>query len=190
MQIQQRVHLHCGFVLTKLRPREQGQTEVDGGRIERIEAVVQFHTHCILAVKRPGNADQMLREIGEDAPVVSLVGICQGRARNPAAKAHVVQLAAHRAQTGFYVAKTLAVSELSETHCQKLIPARQHSMVAVTVIANNTLLKFDVRQVRDQLRENSPAGIHPPLFRRCPDRLPVDFQPVSVQIVFWRKPAI
>jgi hypothetical protein len=102
----------------------------------------------------------------------------------------VVQLAAHRAQTGFYVAKTLAVSELSETHRQKLIPTRQHSVVPVTVIANNTLLKFDVRQVSDQLGENGSTGIHPPLFRRCPDGLPVDLQPVSVQIVFWKKPAI
>jgi hypothetical protein len=34
-QIQQRVHLYRGFVLAKLRPRKQGEAQVDGGRVER-----------------------------------------------------------------------------------------------------------------------------------------------------------
>ena len=98
VQVQQRVHLHRAFVLAKLRPRKQRETEVDGGRIQRVEAVVQIHAHRIFGMKRSGDADQVLREIGEDAPVVSLVGVGQCRARNPAAESHVVELAAHRTQ--------------------------------------------------------------------------------------------
>ena len=95
VQVQQRVHLHRAFVLAKLRPRKQGETEVDGGRIERVEAVVQIHAHGILDMKWSGNADQVLREIGEDAPVVSFIGVRQGRASNPTTESHVVELAAH-----------------------------------------------------------------------------------------------
>ena len=71
-----------------------------------------------------GNADQVVCEVGEDAPIVSLVGVGQSRARNPAAKSHVVEFAAHRPQAGFDIAEALAVSELSESHRQILIPAR------------------------------------------------------------------
>ncbi len=38
-------------------------------------------------------------------------------------------------------------------------------MVVIAVIAGRTFLELTVRQVGDQLRENSSAGIHPPLFR-------------------------
>jgi hypothetical protein len=77
VQVQQRVHLHRAFVLSKPRPRKQGETEIDGGRIERIEAVGQIDAHRILGMKRSGDTDQVLCEIGEDAPVVSFVGVRQ-----------------------------------------------------------------------------------------------------------------
>jgi hypothetical protein len=55
---------------------------------------------------------------------------------------------------------------LSECHGQKLIPARQASVVVITIIAGHTFLELDVGEVGNQLRENGSAGIHPPLFRR------------------------
>src|SRR5450755_1765961 len=108
----------------------------------------------------------MLREIGEDAPVVSFIGVRQGRAGNPTTESHVVELAAHRSQARLNVAETLAVSELREGHRQILIPARQTSVVLIAVIASHTLLELEVGEMSDQLRENGSAGIHPPLFRR------------------------
>jgi hypothetical protein len=78
----------------------------------------------------------------------------------------VVELAAHRPQASLDIAETLAVSELSEGHRQILVPARQTSVVVIAVVAGHTLLELDMGKVSDQLRENSSAGIHPPLFRR------------------------
>jgi len=46
-------------------------------------------------MKRPGDADQILREVGEDAPVVRFVGIGQRGPRHLAAKAHMIQLASN-----------------------------------------------------------------------------------------------
>jgi hypothetical protein len=112
------VHLHRAFVLAKLCPRKQGDAEIDGGRIARIEALVQIHAERILGVKRPGGPIEMLREIGDDAQVVSFVRVGQCRARNPTAESHVVEFAAHRTQASLDVAKTLSVNELSEGHRQ------------------------------------------------------------------------
>src|ERR1035438_4641905 len=84
-------------------------------------------------MKWSGNADQVLRKIGEDAPVVSFIGVRQGRAGNPTTESHVVEFAAHRSQARLDVAETLAVSELSEGHRQILVPARQTSVVLIAV---------------------------------------------------------
>src|SRR6266487_5952554 len=123
-------------------------------------------------------------EIGEDAPVVSFIGVRQGRASNPTTESHVVKFAAHRSQARFDVAETLAVRELSESHRQILIPAGQTSVVLIAVIARHTLLELDVGEMSDQLRENGSAGIHPPLFRRCGVQPFSSLRLFSVQIVF------
>ena len=136
-------------------------------------------------MKRSGDADQVQCEIGEDAPVVSFVGVRQCRACNPTAESHVVEFVAHRPQASRDVTEALPVSELSEGHRQILVPARQTSVVMITVIAGHTLLELHVGEVSNQLRENGPAGIHPPLFRRCGFRSCNPFRPFSVQIVFW-----
>ena len=185
VQIQQRVQLHRGFILAKLRPWEQGKTQVDGGRVERIEGMVEFQPDRILGMKWSGDADQMLRKIGEDTPVVSFIGIGQSGARNLAAEAHVIEFAAHRSETRLNITQTLPVSELSESHRQILIPARQTSVMAVAAIASNALLELVMGKVGDQLREDGPASIHPPLFRRGRSRrIPTRLEPFSVQIVF------
>src|SRR6266705_2671043 len=129
----------------------------------------------------------MLSKIGEDAPVVSLVGIGQRRTRDLAAETHVVEFAAYRAETRLNITQALTVSELGESHRQILIPARETPLIAVAAIAANALLELIMGKVSDQLREDGPASIHPPLFRR--DRVatqPGPIRPVSVQIVFQR----
>jgi len=45
--------------------------------IERVKGVVQIDADRIFDVQRSGDAHKVLGEIGEDAPVVSLVGIGQ-----------------------------------------------------------------------------------------------------------------
>ena len=149
VQVQQRVQFHRPLVPAKLRPGKQRETEVDGGGIEGIQTVVQIHAHPILRIQRSGSVNQLVREIGEDAPVVSLIGVCQCRARDPASEPHAVEFAAHRSQAGFDVTETFAVSELSEGHREILIPARQLSMMAIAIIAGDALLELDVGEISE-----------------------------------------
>jgi len=97
VQIQQGVHLDGALVLAELGPREQRQTQVDRRGVQCVEAVRQVHADRIVGIEWAGDADQDLREVGVDPPVVALVGIGQRGARHAATEAHVVQLAAHRA---------------------------------------------------------------------------------------------
>src|ERR1035437_5778731 len=79
VQVQQRMHLDGRLVLAKSGPREQRQAEVDGGRVQRVQALIQVHADRIAGIQRSRNADEDLREIGIDAPVARLVGFRQRR---------------------------------------------------------------------------------------------------------------
>ena len=64
-QIEQRVHLDGGLVAAETRPGKQAETQIDGGRIQRVKALVQIHAHRFAGIKRPRDADQYLREVGD-----------------------------------------------------------------------------------------------------------------------------
>jgi hypothetical protein len=113
----------------------------------------------------------MLREIGEDAPVVALVGVGQCRACHAPAKAHMIQLAADGSEASLDVSQALAVGQLGERHGQKLVPAGEAAMVRVAPIPRNASLKLVPGQIIHDLGEHSLSGIHPPLSKiRPPDR--------------------
>jgi len=63
-------------------------------------------------------------------------------------------------QTGFDVAQTLAVGELSKGQRKKLIPAGEILDVAMALIAINAKLKLVGREKVHELRENGSAQIH------------------------------
>ena len=75
----------------------------------------------------------------------------------------MIKLAAHRPQTCFDIAEALAISELGETHCQKLIPTRETLLLVVAAITRYTLLELVSRKMLHELRKNRLADIHPSL---------------------------
>src|SRR5271165_538464 len=56
-QVQQGVHLHSGLAFAELGPWKQFQAEIDGGRIQRVQALIQIHAHRFAGIKWPGDAD-------------------------------------------------------------------------------------------------------------------------------------
>jgi hypothetical protein len=51
-QIQQRMQFHSGLAVRPGSPREQGQTEVDGGRIQSVDNLFQLQTELVLGVEK------------------------------------------------------------------------------------------------------------------------------------------
>jgi hypothetical protein len=101
------VHFHCCLVLAKLGPGEQGQAEVNRGRIQRIQTLIQFHSDGVVSIQRPRDRDQRLRKVGIYPPVARFIGIAQCRTSDRAAEAHVVKLATKGPQASLDVAKAL-----------------------------------------------------------------------------------
>lgn len=89
-QIEQAVKFYDALAPPKLRPVEVRQARVDDCGIENVEGVFQFDGKRFVLIKRPGLVDQEMGEIGIDVPVVLLVGVGRGVARNIAPNAHVI----------------------------------------------------------------------------------------------------
>ncbi len=121
-QIEQRMQLDGGLGGAKMRPGKQGRTEIGGGRVQGIERVVESEADGFLDVEWASDGDQQLREVSEDAPVVGFIGVGQRGARDLAAQAEVIELAARRAQASLDVAQALVVGQLREGQGQKLVP--------------------------------------------------------------------
>ena len=151
MQVQQRVHLDGGLVLAESGPGEQRQAEIDGGRVQRIQALIQVYADGIGRVQRSSDADQDLRELGIDSPVMRVIGVGERGPRHAAMKTHVVKLAAQRPQTRFYVAQAFPVSQLRERHRQILVPAGEASRPGIPAVASYTTAELAIWEETHQL---------------------------------------
>jgi hypothetical protein len=72
----------------------------------------------------------------------------------------VIELGTLRPQTDFDVAKTVAIGQLSKSHGQKLIPARQSAHTAIAVVSVNAAAKLVVRDELHDLSKNGLSLIH------------------------------
>jgi hypothetical protein len=70
------------------------------------ESACNSETNFVVRVQWPGNANQYLREIRKDPPIMRLVRVGQRRTRHLAAEFQMVRLAFDRMQTRLDVAKT------------------------------------------------------------------------------------
>ena len=100
-QIEQRVQLDRRLGRAKRRPRKHRQAQIDGGRVQGIDRLLQIDTEGLVDIQRSGDGDQALREVGVDAPVAHCVRVGQRVARDCRPNPQVIELGALRAQTGF-----------------------------------------------------------------------------------------
>ena len=86
-QIDQRMKFDRPLVLAKARPWKQRQTQIDRGRIQGVDRVLQFDAKPIPGVELAGGVDKAQGEILINTPVAGFVGIGQGAAGDAATNA-------------------------------------------------------------------------------------------------------
>jgi len=161
-QIQERVEFDGGFVFPKFRPRKKGETKVDGGGVQRVNRLVEFQPKIVVGVKLPGDADKDLGEVGVDAPRPILVGIGQSAARDATSNSGVVKFGFHRPQAGFDVAQAFPISQLGESHAEKLIVTGKLSDSLVATITAHAFVEIVLGKEVHQLRKDDTSGVHQP----------------------------
>lgn len=115
-QVEQGMQFYRGLALAEVCPRKKSQTQVDGGGVQCIDAVIQLDTEWFLSIEPSGLADQYLRKVGINAPISNLIGVRQRIARYLAANAQMLKLGLSGSQAGLNIAQTLSVGELREGH--------------------------------------------------------------------------
>src|SRR3974377_1352889 len=148
---------------TKPGPRKQRQAQIDGCRIQGIQAPLQIDAHGLSDIQAACGCNQPLPEVGEDAPVPRFVRIRQRRASHLATESQMIQFALQRTQTSFVVAQTFPIGQLGEGHRQILIPTAEASQPEVALITLDATTELPVGKKVDKLREDGAALVHEPL---------------------------
>src|SRR5262249_52474262 len=81
LRFQQGMQLNGSLAMGPGSPWEQGQTEVDGGRVQSVDGLLQFQTEFLMSIKLTRVPNENLGEVGIDAPASCLVGMRQSIAR-------------------------------------------------------------------------------------------------------------
>ena len=142
LKIEKRVELDRPFASSELRPREEGQTEVDGGRIERIDGVAQIYSKGVVDVEFPRPCDEDLGEILVNTPIPNLVGVCKRIPGHPSPYSHVVELRFGCTETGLDVPQAFSIGELGKGHGKILVPTGEGLDLVLAAVPLHALMEF------------------------------------------------
>jgi hypothetical protein len=134
------------LVLSKRGPREEGETQVDRGRIQSISRLGNLWLEILVHIQLSGRSDQHMSKVGVDAPIPFFVRIGQGASRNFAPKPCVIKLGLYGPQADFDISKALLISQLSEGHTKELIETGKGSDPVFALIPTNTFVEFVSRE--------------------------------------------
>ena len=144
-EVQERMQLDGSLAAAKLGPGEQAQAPVDRRGVERVDRLLKIDGQRFLFVQLPRPANQHLREIGIDSPIVGAIRIGQRAARNLATKTRVIQLRSQSAKAGLDVPQAFSKGKLREPQAQKLIATRKASLPMIASILADTSVELAPR---------------------------------------------
>lgn len=179
-QIELCVDFHTRFGPAKIGPGKQRQRQVDGGRVQRINSVLQIETLVLPGIKSSHLADQFLGKILEQSPVALLVGFAQRRVRHRLAEPEMIQRFGHGIQTGHDVAQALPPCELGKHYADELRTRTKISHTRLGSVTRTQTLERLPTNVFEHLRGSVTAGIHRPA--ECAER--PEYSNVSHPIAF------
>ena len=136
----QRVHLDSAFVLAEFGPPEHVKTQVNGSRIKGVDVAIE--------VKNLGRSlltcqlDHVKCEVLEDAIVTILVRFREIAARHAFPHSEMVKLAMVGLKSHNQVTQSITITQLTEHHCEQLIPASGALYISVSVILRNNSIKL------------------------------------------------
>ena len=160
VESQQCVEFDGGLVLTELGPREQRETEVNGGGVQCVGGGFEFGEEGVFGVKRGGLSDEDLGEVGKDTPITLFVGIGQRAAGGGLAETGVIKFWTEGGQTGFDVTETFAPSELGEREHEEVFVGRKFADEMIAVITSDTLVELVFGEEVQELGEDGATFVH------------------------------
>ena len=100
-EVQKGVEFDSPFVFSEYCPREERQTEIDGGGVQSIHRLLELQAERIVDIQLPGSSNKDLGKVGIDTPIPHLVGTGQGVSGDLAAYPQMVEFGLGCPKTGF-----------------------------------------------------------------------------------------
>ena len=159
-KVDQGMELDGSFASAEVRPREEGQTKIDGGGIESVDGLIQGDGETLSSIEFASVCNEDVREIGIDAPVAILIGYGQCVASDRAANSQVIEFGLDRIQTRFDIAETVTVGQLSKRHAEELIEAGEMSGTIISSVLEDAAVEIALGQGVHELSEEIGPGVH------------------------------
>ena len=159
-QVDHGVRLDRCFGRAKVGPWEQLETQIDGGRVHRIQRLFQAQSDIVVFVKCDGQLDQTLRQGFEEFAAASFVGIGQGGSRNAVAQSDVVKLGFLRIEARNQVAQTFASRELRVGHANEVAPCGEVPRPAVGLVLVDEVFEVSKRHEAQHLCKHRSTRVH------------------------------
>ena len=160
LDIVHRVDLDAAFGGSELCPFENAQTQVNGGRVERID--IAFELEDVCTPLSSGLIYHVVGKVLEDTAVPALVGLGKVAPRDMLAHPKEVALAAMGFQSDYQVSQAFTVRQLTEHQDEELVPACEVLDVPVAMILANVVVEQTSVKERGELGENVFVFVHLP----------------------------
>jgi len=159
-EIDQRVQFDGALAFAKLGPGKQLQTEIDCGRIERVNRFLEMDRQSFARIEFAGVGNEAGGELEINAPVSGLVGLGQRIAGNHTADADVIQFGLEGVQTSYDVAQAGSEGQLGKSHAQELIVTGESAHPIIAAVFADALIEIALGQEGHELREQKLPGVH------------------------------
>ena len=153
-EIQERVQLDRRFGGSESGPREEAQAEIDCGRVQGVGRLFEIHGQRVFRVKYAGTPNRDVREVGEDSPVATPIGVRHRAPGNLGAEPRVVKLGTNSAETNLDVAEAFLVRQLAKSHGAKLIAAREPATLVIAAVSLDASVEVPTWKKSHELREH------------------------------------
>ena len=148
--------------LTEVGPWKQSQREIDSGRIQCIDRVVQVQPEIFFGIEWPGLAHQAFGELLPDTPVPQIVRIGKSGFGDRFAEPKMIENFAPGIETGRDVSQTFSRGHLCEHHADQLLPKSEVTHSGFLFVAlDDAVERLSVNKI-ENLGQYKAAGVHGP----------------------------
>ena len=142
VQFELGVNFDAGTFRVETRPGIDRQAQIDDAGVQGVNRLVQIQHHRFVGVKLARVANEVLGQIGEDAPVARGQRVGQRAALDGLAQTQVVELVAAGVETRFDVAQAFAPGQLGKDQTDELLPSGEVLDLVIATVALDAAAKL------------------------------------------------
>jgi hypothetical protein len=154
------MHLDPRLGGAEVGPAEQGQRQIDGRRVQRIDRVLQLDAQVLADIQPPRLGHQSHGQIAPESPVAVLVRLGQRGTCDGPGESKVVERLGLRVQAGLDIAQAVPPSQLGKDHADELLAASEMASALRRAVSTRKAVECLPVDEVENLGQHETAGVH------------------------------